>query len=240
MNLEIDKVYNCDCLDLMREMIQRGVFVDCVITDPPYLIDYKTNYRKDKAHKFCKVIENDNNPQLIKDLIPLLYDVMKDDTPLYMFCGSDHIDFFLQEVKRFFTVKNIIVWDKGNHTAGDLEAQYGKRYEFIIYANKGRAVFNDDAKRLADIWCVARITGSEQIHQNQKPTSLISRIINQHTKPNDLILDPFMGSFTTAVCCHRLQRHFIGAELDKDYFEKGQKRLEEEINQISLFDILKN
>ena len=240
MNLEIDKVYNCDCLDLMREMIQRGVFVDCVITDPPYLIDYKTNHRKDKAHKFCKVIENDNNPQLIKDLIPLLYDVMKDDTPLYMFCGSDHIDFFLQEVKRFFTVKNIIVWDKGNHTAGDLEAQYGKRYEFIIYANKGRAVFNDDAKRLADIWCVARITGSEQIHQNQKPTSLISRIINQHTKPNDLILDPFMGSFTTAVCCHRLQRHFIGAELDKDYFEKGQKRLEEEINQISLFDILKN
>lgn len=240
MNLEIDKVYNCDCLDLMREMIQRGVFVDCVITDPPYLIDYKTNHRKDKAHKFCKVIENDNNPQLIKDLIPLLYDVMKEDTPLYMFCGSDHIDFFLQEVKRFFTVKNIIVWDKGNHTAGDLEAQYGKRYEFIIYANKGRAVFNDDAKRLADIWCVARITGSEQIHQNQKPTNLISRIINQHTKPNDLILDPFMGSFTTAVCCHRLQRHFIGAELDKDYFEKGQKRLEEEINQISLFDILKN
>ena len=238
MNLEIDKVYNCDCLDLMREMIQRGVFVDCVITDPPYLIDYKTNYRKDKAHKFCKVIENDNNPQLIKDLIPLLYDVMKENTPLYMFCGSDHIDFFLQEVKRFFTVKNIIVWDKGNHTAGDLEAQYGKRYEFIIYANKGRAVFNDDAKRLADIWCVARITGSEQIHQNQKPTNLISRIINQHTKPNDLILDPFMGSFTTAVCCHRLQRHFIGAELDKDYFEKGKKRLEEEINQISLFDIL--
>ena len=238
MNLEIDKVYNCDCLDLMREMIQMGVFVDCVITDPPYLIDYKTNYRKDKAHKFCNVIENDNNPQLIKDLIPLLYDVMKDDTPLYMFCGSDHIDFFLQEVKRLFTVKNIIVWDKGNHTAGDLEAQYGKRYEFIIYANKGRAVFNDDAKRLDDIWCVARITGNEQIHQNQKPTNLISRIINQHTKPNDLILDPFMGSFTTAVCCHRLQRHFIGSELDKYYFEKGQKRLEEEINQISLFDIL--
>ena len=238
--LELEKIYNMDCLDGMRLMKTQGIKVDCVITDPPYLISYKTNSRKDKSHKFCSVIKNDNNPQLIKDLIPLLYDVMKDDTPLYMFCGSDHIDFFLQEVKRFFTVKNIIVWDKGNHTAGDLEAQYGKRYEFIIYANKGRAVFNDDAKRLADIWCVARITGNEQIHQNQKPTNLISRIINQHTKPNDLILDPFMGSFTTAVCCHRLQRHFIGAELDKYYFEKGQKRLEEEINQISLFDILKN
>ena len=222
MNLEIDKVYNRDCLDLMREMIRRGVFVDCVITDPPYIINYQTHRRQDKSHKFCEAIQNDDNPQLIIDLIPLLYGVMKDNTPFYMFCGCDKVDFFKQEVERYFTVKNLIVWDKGNHTAGDLEAQYGKRYEFIIYANKGRAKFNDTAKRYDDIWHFNRVTGNEQIHQNQKPTNLISRIINQHTKPNDLILDPFMGSFTTAVCCHRLQRHFIGAELDKDYFEKGQ------------------
>ena len=94
MELEINKVYNMDCLDLMREMIRGGIKVDCVITDPPYLINYKTNHRKDKSHKFCKEIENDNNPELIKNLIPLLYQVMKDNTPLYMFCGSDKIDFF--------------------------------------------------------------------------------------------------------------------------------------------------
>ena len=46
-----------------------------------------------------------------------------------------------------------------------------------------------------------------------------------------------MGSFTTAVCCHRLQRRFIGAELDKEYFEKGQARLDREMAQISIFDI---
>ena len=78
---------------------------------------------------------------MIIDIIPLLYDVMKDDTPLYMFCGSDKVDFFKQQIEKRFIVKNIIVWDKGNHTAGDLEAQYGKRYEFIIYANKGHAKF---------------------------------------------------------------------------------------------------
>ncbi len=116
-----------------------GVRVDCVITDPPYLINYQTHRRQDKDHKFCKAIQNDDNPQLIIDLVPLLYDVMKDNTPLYMFCGSDKVDFFKQEVEKCFTVKNLIVWDKGNHTAGDLGAQYGKRYEFIIYANKGRA-----------------------------------------------------------------------------------------------------
>ena len=100
--LELDKIYNMDCLDGMRLMKEQGIKVDCVITDPPYLINYKTNHRKDKEHKFCKVIENDNNPQLIKDLIPLLYDVMKDDTPLYMFCGSDHIDFFFARSEKVF------------------------------------------------------------------------------------------------------------------------------------------
>ena len=133
MKLELDKIYNMDCLDGMRFMKEQGIKVDCVITDPPYLINYKTNHRQDKSHKFCKSILNDDNPQLIIDVISLLYDVMKDDTPLYMFCGSDKVDFFKQQVEKQFTVKNIIVGDKGNHTAGDLESQYGKRYEFIIY-----------------------------------------------------------------------------------------------------------
>ena len=139
MTIDRNRIYNMDCLDGIRDMLRGGVRVDCVITDPPYLINYQTHRRQDKDHKFCKAIQNDDNPQLIIDLVPLLYDVMKDNTPLYMFCGSDKVDFFKQEVEKCFTVKNLIVWDKGNHTAGDLGAQYGKRYEFIIYANKGRA-----------------------------------------------------------------------------------------------------
>ena len=238
MELEINKVYNMDCLDLMREMIRVGIKVDCVITDPPYRINYKTNHRKDKSHKFCKEIENDNNPELIKNLIPLLYQVMKDNTPLYMFCGSDKIDFFKHEVEKYFNFKNLIVWDKGNHTAGDLEAQYGKKYEFIIYANKGRACFNKEAKRYNDIWNFSRVSAEKEIHQNQKPVDVIYRILNQHTKENDLVFDPFMGSFTTAVCANRLKRKFIGAEIDKEYYEMGKQRLDNELSQGSLFDLL--
>lgn len=163
---------------------------------------------------------------------------MKPDTPLYMFCGSDKVDFFKQQIESRFTIKNIIVWDKGNHTAGDLEAQYGKRYEFIIYANKGRAKFNPDVPRYDDIWTYARVTGNEQIHQNQKPIPLLMRIITQHTKPHDLILDPFMGSCSTAVAAHKLQRDFVGFELDKDEYDAGVKRLNAERAQVSIFDIL--
>jgi site-specific DNA-methyltransferase (adenine-specific) len=114
--------------------------------------------------------------------MPLLYEVLKDNSPLYMFCGSDKVDFFKQQVEKYFEVKNLIVWDKGNTTAGALQAQYGKQYELILYANKGRSCFNENAFRYSDIWRVPRIVGNEQLHQNQKPLDLISRIIIQHTK----------------------------------------------------------
>lgn len=180
--ITLNTCYNCDCLDLMQAMKEQGIKADLIIADPPYLINYKTNHRKDKTHKFCKPILNDNNPQLIVDIMPLLYDVLNDNSAMYMFCGSDKVDFFKQQAERFFIIKNIIVWDKGNWTAGDLGAQYGKQYEFIIYANKGRAKFIDGAKRHSDIWRFSRVAGNEQMHDNQKPLDLYYRIIKQHTQ----------------------------------------------------------
>lgn len=237
MEIKENTVYNCDCLDLMREMVKQNIKVDCVITDPPYLIDYKTNYRKTKDHKFCKEILNDNNPQLIKDYIKLCYDIMKNNTSIYMFCNADKIDFFKQQIEKYFNIKNIIIWVKNNWTAGDLQAQYGKQYEMIIYANKGRKTF-ECQRRKTDVWFEDRIVGNKQIHQNEKPVNLISEILSNSTKENDLIFDGFGGSFSTFVACHKMNRRYIGAELDKEYFEKGQERLNKVKNQVSIFDIM--
>jgi len=240
MPIEIKEntVYNCDCIDLMRKMAEGGGRVDAVITDPPYLIEYKSNHRQNKNHKFCKEILNDNNPELIRNYIALCYEIMKDNSALYMFCNADKIDFFKQEIEKYFTIKNIIVWIKNNWTAGDLGAQYGKQYEFIIYANKGRKIFECN-RRKTDVWFESRVSGPAQIHQNEKPVALICEMITNSTKENDIVFDGFMGSFTTAVACRRMQRRFIGAELDEEYYKKGQQRLERELSQVSIFDILK-
>ena len=106
----------------------------------------------------------------------------------------------------------------------------------ILYANKGRAEFNDNMPRYSDIWYFPRIAGKEQIHQNQKPTDLISRIICQHTKEHDLVFDPFMGSCSTAVAAYRLQRDYVGFETDEEYYNSGVTRLTAVKNQISFFD----
>lgn len=235
IQIKENEVYNCDCLELMREMVKQGIVVDSIITDPPYLMEYKTNHRKDKNHKFCKQIQGDNDENLIKEYIQLCFDIMKDNSAIYMFCNANKIDFFKSQMEKYFNIKNIIIWVKNNWTAGDLQAQYGKQYEMIIYANKGRRKF-ETQRRKTDVWFEDRICGGSQLHQNEKPVNLIVEMLANSTKENDLVFDGFGGSFSTYVACHKMQRRFIGAELDKEYFEKGQERLNAVKAQTSMFD----
>ena len=60
----------------------------------------------------------------------------------------------------------------------------------------------------------------------QKPVDLIQHLLKNHTKKEDIILDPFMGSGTTGVACKQLRRNFIGYELDPNYFKMAEKRIE--------------
>ena len=77
----------------------------------------------------------------------------------------------------------------------------------------------------------------KRIHPTQKPLPLIEWLLNKYTKEGDLILDPFMGSGTTAVACHKLKRHYICFELDKEYFNLASERLEVQKAQLSIFDL---
>ena len=226
-------LYNVDCIELLKSLDNNSI--DLVITDPPYLIDYKTNHRIDKKHKFCSTIKNDNNPDLISNVIKELYRVMKDNTAGYMFCSFDKVDFFKTEIEKYFKIKNIIIWVKNNWTAGDLKAQFGKQYEMIILFNKGRCLFN--GKRLTDVWNFDRVAGKKQLHQNEKPLDLIKQAIEKHSKEGDLILDCFAGSNTTGLACLQSNRNFIGCEIDKEYYEIALKRIQEHSQQSTLLPL---
>jgi len=219
--IEENNIYCMDCIEGMKQIQDESV--DLVVTDPPYLIEYKTNHRKDKSHEFCSEIKNDNNPQLIKDYIKECHRIMKQDTAMYMFCSCDKVDFFKQELEKYFTVKNMIIWMKNNWTAGDLEAQFGKQYEIIFLVNKGRKLFN--GKRITDIWKYDRVSSDNQFHQNEKPFKLIQQCIKKHSNDGDIVFDGFLGSCTTAVASKQLNRKYIGFELEQKYIEIGKKRL---------------
>ena len=216
-------IYNNDFREISKNIEDETV--DLIVTDPPYLINYKTNYRKNKQHKFCSSIKGDNDEELIKTAIKESYRILKPNSAMYMFCSPNTIDFFKVEVERYFKIKNIIIWKKNNWTAGDLQASFGKQYEMIILANKGRKKFN--GKRLTDIWEFDRVSGKKQLHQNQKPVELIEQMIKKHSNVDDLVVDMFMGSGSTGVACKNTGRNFIGIELDDKYFEIAKERIEE-------------
>ncbi len=217
----IQEVILGDCLEKMADIKDESV--DMILTDPPYLINYKTNYRKDKSHDFCSPIDNDDNPELIKSYIKECSRILKNDTAMYMFCSFDKVDFFKQELDKYFKIKNIIIWVKNNWTAGDLYAQFGKQYEMIFLVNKGRKKFN--GKRLTDVWNFNRISGSKQLHQNEKPIDLCEQAILKHSNENDIIFDGFAGSGTTGLAARNLNRQFILIEKEPKYYDIILKRL---------------
>lgn len=160
----------------IRSLSDRSI--DLVVTDPPYLIGYRTA-RRCGEHKFKHEIANDSGNKaklMIADYIHECFRVLKDNTAAYFFCSSKTLDFFRKEcMDAGFTVKNIIIWDKGNWTAGDLKCQYGQMYEPIVYCNKGRCPIN--GKRIPDIWRFKRVSSDKLLHQNQKPVELIEQCI---------------------------------------------------------------
>ena len=213
------KLYNGDCLEVMDRLIKEGIKVDCVLTDPPYGMNYKSNHRKEKYD----TISNDNNLNFLGDFFSKCHNLLNENTHIYCFCSWHNIDKFKIEFEKYFKLKNIIVWEKNNTSMGDLKGSYAPKHEFILYGHKGRRLRN--GFRYADI-IKANRTGNK-LHPTQKPTDLLEIFINQSTNENDVILDCFMGSGSTGVACMNTNRKFVGIELDENYFSIAKQRIEE-------------
>lgn len=127
--------------------------------------------------------------------------------------------------------KSWLIWDKiGNYK---FSKNYFSECELIWTS------FNNVTKKITFIQQGFINSDKEEnktrFHPTQKPVDLFGQIVRDFSSENDLILDCFSGSGTTAIACHRLKRRFICIEKDKDYFEASVKRLEDEQKQGTLF-----
>ena len=220
--LEINKVYNMDCIDLMKEMVRGGVVADWLIADPPYNIGWnKIVGGEGVCQNREYAIKQWDNQRLTKEYFDLMFQCSKNQI---IFGGNYYTDYLPP-------TKSWVIWNKRqfniHNDFADCEMAWCSQGQARVFTYEYMGMIQGNMKNK-----------DERFHPTQKPTQLISQLITYYTKENDLILDPFMGSFTTAVCCHRLQRRFIGAELDKEYFEKGQERLNNEMRQLSIFDLM--
>ena len=223
-----NKIINADCMDILKQLPDKCI--DLVLTDPPYGMNYERHI-KDK--KFGK-IDNDDNLDWLEKWCEVLFDKCKDNAHLYICCSWHNIDIFKTTLSKFFHFKNILVWNKFSQGMGDLRTDYGCSYEFICYCSK----LSSDIKGLngkRDTNVINMTNDKNEIHPTQKPLSLFSFLIYKSSKENDLVLDCFSGSGTTAIACSELRRRFICIEKDKVYYEASVKRLENYNRQLKLF-----
>jgi site-specific DNA-methyltransferase (adenine-specific) len=125
-------------------------------------------------------------------------------------------------------VKNLVAWDKQHFGMG---TNYRSQHELIIYAEKGGATFPSH-----NVGNVIRCPREKaENHPTEKPVALLSTIVSASTRPEEIVIDPFMGSGGTGVACAKLGRKFIGIEFDERHFQTACRRIEAAYDQPDIF-----
>lgn len=222
--------------------------------------DSLVNLRSSTGGAFHKVNEEwdsmtgDDYFSFTKAWIKESHRILKASGAIYV-CASHHNlgQVLVTMAGAGFQVKNIITWEKPNAMPNMTRRTYTHSTEFVVWAVKGKGwTFNYEAlkalnpdrqrdgqpKMMRDVWRLPVVQGAERLrrdtgralHPTQKPEVLVQRCIAASTDTLDLVVDPFSGSGTTAVVCKRMDRNFIGFELDAEYVEASRKRLKDQIN----------
>lgn len=220
-SLELNRIYQMDCVEGMKLIPDESV--ELVVTDPPYLMNYRSN-RRVKQEKFDYIQNDKDSHELIQSFLSECFRVMKNDTAIYMFCSWHHVDFFKQEFEKHFKLKNIIVWNKNNHGSGDLKGAYAPKHEFILYGHKGRALFKE--KRIPDVIDCAKISSPKLTHPTEKPQDLLEIFIKNNSDEGSVVLDGFAGTGSTCIASLKNNRKFIAFETVREYVEIANQRLD--------------
>lgn len=211
----MQEIINIDWKEGIKQVANKSV--DLVVTDPPYGMNFQSNYRKE----LHKRIQNDDNLDWLGEWVSELKRVCKDEAHLYIFCSWHKVEEFKTEISKEFNVKNILIWEKNNTGMGDLEGDYAPKYEMILFCSNGSKKLNGG--RDANILKAKRTQNDN--HPTEKPVNLISYLIEKSSQKNDLVLDTFGGSCSTAIASRQTGRKCICFEIEADYCENANKRL---------------
>ena len=217
-----------DCLVEMKNIPDKSI--DLIVTDPPYRLTSRgssgtmSGYWASSLSKQGKVFEN--NDIDIEEYLPEFYRVLKDGTHCYIMTNQSNLPHFLNVIsKSSFKFIKCLIWDKCNKICG---RYYMNCFEYIIMLRKGRERTINDCGQ-GDILLVpnkkTKRNDGKNIHDSEKPITLMEILISNSSNEGDCILEPFMGSGSTGVACINTKRDFIGIELNEEYFKIAEERI---------------
>jgi modification methylase len=238
-----------DCIAVMDRLPERSV--DLVFADPPYNLQLAGELTRPNHSRVDGVEEAwDRFDDLAaydgftRRWLTAARRVLKDDGTIWVI-GSYHNIFrvgaTLQDLG--YWILNDVVWRKSNPMPNFRGRRFTNAHETLIWAAKSQEAgytFNygamkalNEGLQMRSDWFLPICTGPERLkgrdgrkaHPTQKPESLLYRVILAATHPGDLILDPFLGSGTTAAVAKHLHRRYLGIEREARYIEMAEERL---------------
>ena len=214
--LELNKLYNMDCMDGMKQFPDK--YFELAIVDPPYGLERhkRGSLRIDNSKKAENGLLWDEKPS--KEYFDELFRVSQKQ----IIWGANN--FTLPETEYF------IVWDKWQTVDNFASAEYAwtnikmpaKVFRYTIH------------KEMAD-----RKKNGGKIHPTQKPVALYQWLLKNYAKPGDKILDTHVGSASSLIACYDMGFEYIGFEIDPDYYEAAQERMRIHMQQLTIFELLR-
>lgn len=225
-------LYQGDCLEILKKLPDGSV--DLIVTDPPYLTTSRGNAGnsggmfKKEINKKGKVFLYNNIDCL--EYAPEFYRILKDGSHCYVMTNHVNLIHMLNVFTDcgFHFIKSLI-WNKGNKIMGQY---YMSQFEYILFFRKGKGkrinncgtsdILSVPNKKTKDI-------NGKNLHDAEKPIDLMKILIENSSLENQLVLDPFMGIGSLGIASIKLNRNFIGIEIDEIYFNTAKERISAEL-----------
>lgn len=226
------KLVNQDCLDFLKTVSSKSVSL--VLIDPPYQVSRKTNFQAGEAQnkdtdrfRISMEFGEWDKEEFLKldEVINECYRVLKNSGTIICFYDLWKItklrEFF--ENSKFQQIR-FIEWVKTNPVPINSKINYltNSREIAVVGVKGGKPVFNSEYDNGIYLYPICHDKG--RFHPTQKPVALLEDLIKKHSYENDLVLDCFSGSGSTAVACYNLNRNFIGCELSESFYLKTVER----------------
>jgi len=239
--MEIDKIYLGDWKDLITQIPDGSI--DCIMTDPPYVINRSAGGGSvNNIKKLDKSLEqldyaNLRNGYDMETFAKEVERVQGGKINAYIWCNKSQIaDYFRIYVGQMGCKYELICWHKQN-ALPTYSNKYLSDTEYCLYFHTGGFTHPqsyNDAKTY-DVGFINHKDKKLWRHPTIKPLDIVRRLIRNSTTEGQTVLDPFIGSGTTGVACINENRHFVGFELNEDYFKIANTRIANERRQLSLF-----
>ena len=259
-----NNILNGNCIKELKKIPDKTF--DLIFADPPYNLQIgkklkrpdnsKVNGVKDKWDQFKNFEHYDN---FCIDWLSECKRVLKDNGAIWVI-GSYHnifrVGYHIQNIG--YWILNDVIWKKNNPMPNFKGTRFTNAHETLIWASKNKnskytfnyqsqKCLNDDLQMRSD-WTFPICNGKERlkkngkkVHSTQKPEALLHRIILATTNKDDAILDPFLGTGTTAVVAKKLGRKYFGIEKDIKYFKAAYERINRtKVIEENYLDALKN